>query len=113
MDKFEKLDGPPIEEGSCLLRSYSLQEIPRSDTDVVIFHYDVDPNRKVKGSKYSNSTAELSEKGDSTSFVDTSEEQSGQFLILDDRRKLYMKNEEKTVINPIYFHPKDTIILVM
>lgn len=36
---FSKLDVPPIDEGSCLLRSYGLPEIRQSDKEAVIFHY--------------------------------------------------------------------------
>lgn len=39
MSSFIALDLPPIDEGSCLLRSYALQRTRVRDSDVLVFHY--------------------------------------------------------------------------
>jgi hypothetical protein len=41
----EPFDVLPVEEGSCLLRSYALHPIPRNPGEVVIIYYSQDPER--------------------------------------------------------------------
>lgn len=120
MDAFVKLGGPPIEEGSCFLRSYGLQKTRELDTDVVIFHYAVEPHRRFQGKAPArgpvlrDSTSEPSEEEDSIHEPDAREEQSAEYLILGDRQSLY-KTEVggKAVINPVYFPDKDTQSLLV
>lgn len=107
MDGFVKLDAPPIEEGSCFLRSYGLPKTRESDTDVVIFHYAVEPHREF------NKTSEPSKKEDSIYESDTREEQSAEYLILKDRQNLYKTGGEVPIINPVYFPHKDTQSLLV
>lgn len=94
MSSFMALDLPPIDEGSCLLRSYALQRTRVRDSDVLVFHY-------IFLYPGDDEEEEQFERDPST------------MLRLSGVQQLYTLVSDKLQINPHYLHNESLSTLVM